>query len=107
MAPTYLPFYVSDKMFTIEVCKQYRFWTNFFAQRKKKQFIQLPWKVGEIMVKNASKIDEFVVQFEPHKLKVSNYVKGFDPQHFFMNHIISTGLVSHILTHTYMRMRRT
>jgi hypothetical protein len=60
VAPTYLPFYVSDKMFIIEVCRQYRFWVNFFAQRKKKQFIQLPWKVGEIMVKNASKIDEFV-----------------------------------------------
>jgi hypothetical protein len=102
VAPIYLPFYVSDKMFIIEVCRQYRFWENFFAQRKKKQFIQLPWKVGEITVKNASKIDEFVVQFDPYKLKVVDYVKGFDPQQLFMNHIISTGFsVSFINTYIY------
>jgi hypothetical protein len=52
VAPTYLPFYVFDKMFIIEVCREYRFWANLFAQRKKKKFIQLPWKVSEIMVKN-------------------------------------------------------
>jgi hypothetical protein len=57
VAPICLPFYVSDKMFIIEVCRQYRFWENFFAQRKKKQCIQLPWKVGEITVRNALNID--------------------------------------------------
>ena len=36
VAPIYLPFYVSDKMFIIEVCRQYRSWKNFFSQRKKK-----------------------------------------------------------------------
>jgi hypothetical protein len=42
VAPIYLSFYVSDKMFLIEVCRQYKLWANLFAYRKKKQFIQLP-----------------------------------------------------------------
>ena len=68
----------------------------------KKQFIQLPWKVGEIIVNNAPKIDEFSIQFDPYKLKVVDYVKWFDPQQIFMNHIISTGFsVLYINTYIY------
>jgi hypothetical protein len=53
--PIYLMFYVSDRMFIIEVCRQYKFWANLFSQRNKKQFIQLSWKVGEITGKKCFK----------------------------------------------------
>jgi hypothetical protein len=49
--PSLLPFYVSNKLFTIEVCKQYKFWAHFFNEKRKKQFIPLPWRIGEIIVK--------------------------------------------------------
>jgi hypothetical protein len=34
--PFYLPYYVPDMIFVIEVCKQYRFWAHFFHERRKK-----------------------------------------------------------------------
>ena len=53
-------------------------------------------------MKSVSNIDEFFVQFDPYKLKVVDYMKGFDPQQLFMNHIISTGFsVSFINTYIY------
>jgi hypothetical protein len=36
-----------------------------------------------LWLRMSSNIDEFTIQFEPYKLKVSDYVKGFDPQQFF------------------------
>jgi hypothetical protein len=87
-APIYLPFYVPDKIFMVEVYRQYRFWPNFFCERKKNKFIPLSWKVGEITLKNASKIDEFATQFDQYNMKLENQVKGFDPQQYFMNHIV-------------------
>jgi hypothetical protein len=62
-APIYLSFYVPDKIFMVEVCRQYKFWANFFYQTKKRKFIPLLWKVGEISLKSASKISEFATQF--------------------------------------------
>jgi hypothetical protein len=49
----------SDNIFVVEVCKKYRFWAHFFHEKRKKQFIPLPWKIGEIMLKNTTNIDEF------------------------------------------------
>jgi hypothetical protein len=34
--PFYLPYYVSDRMFVIEVARQYRFWVHFFHEKRKK-----------------------------------------------------------------------
>jgi hypothetical protein len=64
----------------VEVCRQYNFWANFFYENKKRQYIPLPWKVGEITLRSANKIDEFVAQFDQYNLKLENQVKGFDPQ---------------------------
>jgi hypothetical protein len=101
-APIYLPFYVPDKIFVIEVCRQYKFWANFFYERKKKQFISLPWKIGEITLKNASKIDEYAVQFDQYNLKMENEIKGFDPNQYFMNHMTSVGFsVSYANTYLF------
>jgi hypothetical protein len=33
--PSLLPFYMLDKFFVIEVCKQYNFWAHFFNEKKK------------------------------------------------------------------------
>jgi hypothetical protein len=74
------PFYVSDKIFMIEVCRKYRFWDNFFLQRKKKQFTVFPWKVGEIILRSTLKIDEFATQFDQYNLKLADLIKVFDPQ---------------------------
>jgi hypothetical protein len=100
--PIYLTFYVSDRMFIVEVCRQYRFWEIFFSQRNKKQFIQLPSKFGEITVNNASKIDEFAIQFDQYNLILEYLVKGFDPLQYFMNHMIATSFtVSYINTYIF------
>jgi len=58
-APFYLRFYILDKIFMIEVCRQYRFWDNFFYERKKRKSIPLLWKFGEITLRSDPKIDEF------------------------------------------------
>jgi hypothetical protein len=81
--PFYLPYYVPDKIFVIEVCKQYRLWAHFFHERRKKQFIPLPWKIGEIILKNVANIDEYAVQFDQFDLKVAEEIKGFDPKSIF------------------------
>jgi hypothetical protein len=86
-APICLPFYVSDKIIVIEVCR--RFWEHFFYERKKNQFISLPWKIGEITLKNASKIDEYAIEFYKYNFKMENQIKGFKPDQFFMNHMTS------------------
>jgi hypothetical protein len=62
----------------------------------------LSWKVGEISLKSASKIDEFATQFNQYNLKLENQVKGFDPQQYFMNHMVSVGFsASYINTCIY------
>jgi len=43
-SPIYLPFYVANKIFIVEVCKKYRFWANFFYERKNIKFIPFLWK---------------------------------------------------------------
>jgi len=30
--PSLLPFYVSKKIFTIEVCRKYKYWAHFFDE---------------------------------------------------------------------------
>jgi hypothetical protein len=74
--PLYLPYYVPDKMFVIEVARQYRFWVHFFHDKRKKQFIPLPWKIGEIQLRGISKIDEFAVQLDQYSLKFAEEIKG-------------------------------
>jgi hypothetical protein len=73
------------------VCKQYIFWAHFFHERRKTQFIPLPWRIGEITIKNAANIDEYAVLFDQYNLKVENEIKGFDPNQLFMNHMMYVG----------------
>jgi len=55
-----LPFYISEKYFVIDVCKKYKSWVHFFNEKGKKQFIFLPWKVRENIVKHISHLDELI-----------------------------------------------
>jgi hypothetical protein len=85
--PFLLPFYVSDQLFVIEVCRQYKYWAHFFNEKRKKQFIPLPWRVGEIVVKHISHLDEFVGQLDQLSLKEAQAIKGFDPKNSFSAHM--------------------
>jgi hypothetical protein len=58
--PSFFPYHVSDKNFIMEVARQYNFWLHFFHKKQKKQFIPLPWKIGNFIFKNINKIDDFV-----------------------------------------------
>jgi hypothetical protein len=40
--PLYIPYYVQDKSFVVEVVRQYKSWLHQFYDKKKKQFIMLP-----------------------------------------------------------------
>jgi hypothetical protein len=53
----------------VEVSKQYRSWLHFFLEKIKKQFIPLPWRIGEILLRSISNIDEFAVHFDQYNLK--------------------------------------
>jgi hypothetical protein len=55
--PFILPFYVSYRHFILEFFRQYKLWAHFFNKKRKKQFISLPWKIGEIIVKQISHLD--------------------------------------------------
>jgi hypothetical protein len=82
-----LPFYVFDILFIVEVCRQYKYWAHFFNEKRKKQFIPLPWKVGEMFVKNISHLDEYTIQFDHLSLKEVQAIHGFDPKDLFSAHM--------------------
>jgi hypothetical protein len=44
--PIFLPYYVSGKLFVIEVARQYKLWVYTSYEKRKKKFISLSWKVG-------------------------------------------------------------
>jgi hypothetical protein len=69
-------------------------------KERKNQFISLPWKICKITLRNASKNNEYAVQFDQYNLKLENQVKGFDPQQYFKNHMTFVGFsVSYINTY--------
>jgi hypothetical protein len=68
--------------------------STFFMKRGKGQFIPLPWKVGEIVLRNMNKIDEFSTHFNHLNLKYAEKIKGFDPSNIFMDHMQSVGFSS-------------
>jgi hypothetical protein len=90
--PTFLSYYISDKMFIIEIARQYKLWFHTFFEKRKKQFIPLPWKFGEIILQGISKIDEYVAYFDHSDLRFMEEIKGFYPIHLFYNHFLSVGL---------------
>jgi hypothetical protein len=90
--PYLLPFYVSNKLFTIKVCRQYKYWAHFFNEKRKKSNSSLYHvKIGEIFVKNISHLDEFTTHFDQFNLKEVHAIHGFDPNNLFSTHMFTIG----------------
>jgi hypothetical protein len=47
--PAFLPCHITYKMFVSEIERQYNHWFHFFNDKKRKQFIPLPWKVRDFV----------------------------------------------------------
>jgi hypothetical protein len=45
----------------------------------------MPQRIGKILLRGISKIDEFIVQLDQYNLKFTDEIKGFDPNHIFMD----------------------
>jgi hypothetical protein len=66
----------------------------FFHDKKKKQFIPLPWKVGDFVCRNINKIDELAGHFKKLNLTYDERLKGFDPNGIFREHLLAVGFSS-------------
>jgi hypothetical protein len=89
--PSFLPCHISEKMFVTEIARQYNYWLHFFHEKRKNQFIPLPWNVGDFIFINMNKIDELPGHFHNLNLKYAERVKGFDPSGFFVEHPLAIG----------------
>jgi hypothetical protein len=89
--PALLPCHITNKMFVTEVARQYNYWLHLFQEKRKKQFIPLPWKVGDFVLKNVNKIDEIAAHFSNLNLRYAEILRGFDPNNFFLQHLQTLG----------------
>jgi hypothetical protein len=64
---------------------------HFFHEKRKNQFIPLPWKFGDFIFRNICKNDEFAGHLHNLNLKYVEKVKGFDPSGIFVEHILAIG----------------
>jgi hypothetical protein len=62
--PLFLPYYIPEKILVIEVARMYKLWFHFFHQKRKEQFIPLAWRIGEILLRGITKIDEFYIHLD-------------------------------------------
>jgi len=54
----------------------------------------MPWKIGEITLKNTRNIDEFSTQFDHFNLNKPDEIKGFDPNQLFMKNMKYVGYIA-------------
>jgi hypothetical protein len=86
--PSFLPCHISGTMFFVEIARKYTYWLHFSHEKRKSQFISLPWKVGDFMVRNMNKIYSFVGHFHSFNLKFAEKVKGFELDGIFVEHLL-------------------
>jgi hypothetical protein len=86
--PSFLLCHISHKMFVVKITRKYNYSFHFFHEKRKNQFIPLPWKVGDFIFRNMNKIDEFMGHFHSLNLKYAERVKGFDPRGIFVKDIL-------------------
>jgi hypothetical protein len=103
--PFFLLYYEPGKLFIKEVARQYNLWLHFFHEKRKKQFIPLPWKIREFVLRNINKIHKFVNHFNNVSLKYAEKIKGFDPNKIFVGHMLSIGF-SNSFIHCLEQRRR-
>ena len=84
-------------MFVAEIARQYNYWLHFFHEKRKNQFIPLPWKVGDFIFRNMNKIDGFIGHFHSLNLKCVERVKGFDPSEIFVQHLLVVGFNNYFI----------
>jgi hypothetical protein len=90
--PSLLPCHITDIMFIAEVARQSNYWFHLLQKKKKKQFIPLPWKVGEFVLKNVKKIEEFAVHSNISNLIYVEIIRGFDPYNIFRKNLQTLGI---------------
>jgi hypothetical protein len=64
---------------------------HLFHEKRKNQFIPLPWKVGDFILRNMNKIDGFTGHLHNFNLKCVEKVKGFEPDGIFVEHLLVVG----------------
>ena len=64
--------------FVLELCREYLYWSSFFDQKHKKQFIQTPLYVMDIRVKSLTHLKEVEREFEGCEFIEGLVVQGFD-----------------------------
>jgi hypothetical protein len=69
--------------------RQYNFWLHFFHEKRKKKFIPFSWKLGDFILGNMNKINEFSNHFHNLNLKYVEKIKGFDPSGIFVEHMLA------------------
>jgi hypothetical protein len=89
--PAFLPCHVTNIMFFAEVARKYNYWLHLFQEKRKKQFIPLPGKVGDFVLKNVNKIDEFAVHSSNFNLRYAEILRGFDYDKIFRQHLKTLG----------------
>ena len=70
---------------------QYLFWSSFFEKKCKRQFIQIPFSVVDVHVKNVTHLKKVTKDFELCDFIEASTVKGFNPKRVFAAHLKSIG----------------
>jgi hypothetical protein len=103
--PSFLPCHITDIIFVIEIASQYNYWLHFFHEKRKKQFIPLPWKFRDFMFRNVNKIDGFIGHFNNLKLIYFERMRGLDPNGIFVEHLLEVGF-NNCFIHTLLNEDR-
>jgi hypothetical protein len=67
---------------------------HFFHEKRKKQFIPLPWKVGDFVFISMNQIDEFANHFHKLNIKYVEKIRGFDPNGIFLEQVLTLGFIN-------------
>ena len=62
----------------------------------------MAWKVGDFMLRNVNKIDEFVGHFNNLNLRYVERLRGFDLNGIFLNHLLAVGFNNSFI-HTLLK----
>jgi hypothetical protein len=84
-------------MFVAEITWQYNYWFHFFHEKRKNQFISLPWKFRYFIFNNMNKIGEFAGHLQILNLKYVERVKGFDLSGIFVEHLLVVGFNNYFI----------
>jgi hypothetical protein len=78
---------------------------HFFHGKRKKNFIPLPWKVGDFVFRNVNNINEFAGHFNNLNLRYAGRLRGFNTNGIFLEHLLAVGFSSSFI-HTHLNKDR-